>query len=315
MPTWLERMFPSGMRRRMIDVGDGHHVHVADWGDPAGRPVLMVHGNPSWGFLYRKVVAELLREGREGREGSPLRLVVPDLIGLGLSDKPRDATAHTLENHGRWLGRTIDALELRDLVFVGQDWGGPIGLHALSARLARVSGMVILNTVPGPPREGFKATAFHRFARLPIVSDAVFRLGGYPQNAMVFAQGDRTSIRGRTARGYRWPLRHIADRTAPLALARMVPDSMQHASIAPLRVCQEAITSFDGPVAIVWGDRDPVLGSVIGHLKRLLPNATVTRTQGGHFLQEQVPVEIAAAVRDVVRRSTSTTAPEDRPAS
>lgn len=292
-------MFPDGMRRTMIDVGDGLRVHVAEWGPASGRPILMLHGNPSWCFLYRKVVADLLAPGGDAAE--PLRLVVPDLVGLGCSDKPRDPAAHTLEAHGRWIGAVLDALDLRDLVFVGQDWGGPIGLHALSSRLDRVSGMVILNTVPGPPREGFRPTAFHRFARTAL-GEIVFRLG-FPQNTMFFAQGDKTSIVGRAALAYRWPLRHIKDRVAPLALARMVPDSMSHPSIAPLRVCQDAVTSFRGPIAIVWGDRDPVLGSVIRHLERLLPQARVTRTRAGHFLQEEVPREIAAAIRDVVARS------------
>jgi pimeloyl-ACP methyl ester carboxylesterase len=317
LPRWLEAMFPRGMRRRMVDVGDDLRMHVAEWGPEDARPVLMVHGNPSWGFLYRKVVADLLaaQQDEATRRGPvpPLRLVVPDLVGLGCSDKPRDASLHTLANHGRWLGTAIDALDLRDLVWVGQDWGGPVGLHALSSRLERVSGMVILNTVPGPPREGFRATAFHRFARMPIVSDLVFRGLGFPQNTMAMAQGDKTSIVGRAALGYWWPLRHLRDRVAPLALARMVPDSMHHASIAPLRTCQEAVTSFRGPIAVVWGDRDPVLGSVLGHVRRLLPQATVTRTRGGHFLQEEVPGAIADAVRDVVLRITTGRA--DRPAS
>ena len=244
--------------------------------------------------------------------GAALRLVVPDLIGLGLSDKPGDAKIDTLDHHGAWLGALVDALALRDLVFVGQDWGGPIGLRALAPRLDRVSGMVILNTVPGPPREGFRATGFHRFARMPVLSDFVFRLG-FPQNVMALAQGDKTSILGRAALAYWWPLRRIGDRVAPLALARMVPDSMHHASIASLRTCQEAITSFTGPIAIVWGDRDPVLGSVIRHLERLLPHATVTHTRAGHFLQEEVPREIADAIRDVTSRVTK--GREARPAS
>lgn len=280
-------MFPDGMRRSMLDVGDGLHVHVAEWGDESARPVLMMHGNPTWCFLYRKVVRELA--------GDPIRCVVPDLVGLGCSDKPRDPSIHTLEAHGRWIGNVIDSLALADLVFVGQDWGGPIGLHALSSRLDRVRAMVILNTVPGPPREGFKPTAFHAFSRTR-VAEVVFRLG-FPQNVLFGAQGDKTSILGRTALGYRWPLRRMRDRVAPLALARMVPDSMHHASIAPLRTCQDAVTSFRGPLEIVWGDRDPVLGSVIRHLERLLPHARVTRTSAGHFLQEEVPREIADAVR------------------
>ncbi len=270
----------------------GLRMHVASWG--SGRPVLLLHGNPTWGFLYRKVVAELLEE--------PLELVVPDLIGLGFSDKPHAAGTHTLENHGGFVGDLVDRLGLRELVFVGQDWGGPIGLHALATRLDRVAGLVILNTVTGPPRADFRPTPFHRFAQMPALSDLVFRLG-FPQNVLRFAQGDRSSIRGDVARAYRFPLRRVRDRVAPLALARMVPDGMNHPSIAALRVVQDAVTSFRGPLALVWGDRDPILGRVIGHMQRLLPDAKVTRTAAGHFLQEEVPGEIADAVRVVVRRA------------
>jgi pimeloyl-ACP methyl ester carboxylesterase len=297
LPRWLRAMFPDGMRSRMIPVGDGEAMHVAEWGEPDATPVLMVHGNPSWGLLYRKVVAEL----RE--RGTRLRLVVPDLIGLGLSSKPRDPAVHTLAAHGAWLGDLIDALALDGMICVVQDWGGPIALAALRDRMDRVAGMVILNTVVGPPKPGFKPTAFHRFARLPVISDAVFKLGGFPQNMMAFAQGDRTSILGKNLLGYVWPLRHIRDRVAPLALARMVPDSADHPSIAELERCQATLTGFTGPVAVVWGDRDPVLGGVIGHLARMLPDAVVTRTTAGHFLQEEVPGPIADAIVAVAARA------------
>jgi cis-3-alkyl-4-acyloxetan-2-one decarboxylase len=292
LPAWLARELP--FRRTLVDVGDGLRMHVMEQG--AGRPVLLLHGNPTWGFLWRKVARALA--------GEPLRLVMPDLIGLGLSDKPRDPSLHTLENHGRWLGRALDTLGLDDLVFVAQDWGGPIGLRALAEhpRARRVAAMVLANTVIGPPRPGFKATSFHRFARMPVVSDVAFRVAGFPQNALGWAQGDRRSISGDVARAYRWPLRHLRDRTAPLALARMVPDSPAHPSIPSLQRCQAFVDAFRGPIAIVWGERDPVLGRVIGFLERHLPQATVTRTRAGHFLQEEVPDEIAAAVRDVTRR-------------
>ena len=296
LPAWLDRQLP--FRRALIPVGDGLHMHVMEQG--AGLPVLMLHGNPTWGYLWRKVALALA--------GEPLRIILPDLVGLGLSDKPRDPAVHTLENHGRWLGALLDAVVPDGrLVFVGQDWGGPIGLRALAEhpRAARVAGLVLANTVIGPPRPGFKSTAFHRFARLPVVSDVAFRVAGFPQNALWFAQGDRRSIRGEVARAYRWPLRHFADRVAPLALARMVPDSDAHPSIASLRRCQELVDNFKGPTAIVWGDRDPVLGRVRSFLEKRLPNAPVTRTQAGHFLQEEVPDAIAAAVRDVTRRAVS----------
>jgi haloalkane dehalogenase len=287
LPPWLERQLPFS--RRMISVGEWR-MHVMEAGQ--GRPVVLLHGNPSWGYLWRKVALALASQ--------PLRIVMPDLVGLGLSDKPRDARVHTIENHARWLNAALDALSVEDCVFVGQDWGGPIGLHALAER-PRAQALVLANTVIGPPRPGFRATAFHRFARLPVVSDVVFRLG-FPQNVMAFTQGDRRSIAGEVARAYRWPLRHIVDRVAPLAMARMVPDSQAHPSIAALGRCQQFVDGFAGPIAIVWGERDPVLGSVVNYLERKLPQAKVTRTRAGHFLQEEVPDEIAAAVRDVAAR-------------
>jgi cis-3-alkyl-4-acyloxetan-2-one decarboxylase len=121
---------------------------------------------------------------------------------------------------------------------------------------------------------------------------------------MALAQGDRRSIRGDVARAYRVPLADPADRVAPLALARMVPDSLEHPSIAPLRRSHELVEGWQGPAAIVWGDRDPILGRVRTHIERLLPQASVTRTQAGHFLQEEVPDEIAAAVAAVALRNS-----------
>ena len=94
LPAWLEKMVP--FRRYLVQAGD-YRNHVMEIGE--GRPVLCVHGNPSWGFLYRKVALAL--------SGQPVRMIMPDLIGLGLSDKP-GAAAHTLENHITWFGKLID---------------------------------------------------------------------------------------------------------------------------------------------------------------------------------------------------------------
>jgi haloalkane dehalogenase len=287
IPDWIVRQLPPGVRRRLVDVG-GAFLHVMEWG--AGRPVLLQHGNPTWGFLYRKVVAAL--------QGAPLRLIAPDLVGLGFSDKP-GAAAHTLESHARWLGAVIDQLELENVVFVAHDGGGPIGLRALADRPDRLTGLVVLNTVVGPPRPGFRPSAFHRLARAPVLSTLLFRGLGFPQGTLHRVQGDPASIRGEVARAYRFPLQGLGRNAAPLALARMVPNSMDHPSIEPLRRCQALVEAYAGPAAIVWGDRDPVLGRVRTWIEKLLPRASVTRTAAGHFLQEEVPSEIAAAVRSV----------------
>jgi haloalkane dehalogenase len=291
LPDWIERLLPAGHRRYGVDVG-GRAMHVLEVGE--GRPVLLLHGNPTWSFLYRRVAAELARE--------PLRLVVPDLVGLGLSERP-PAREHTLENHARWLGALLDAANVDGLVFVGHDWGGPIGLRALADRPGLARGLVILNTVVGPPRPGFRPTAFHRLARLPVVSELLFRGLGFPQSVLHRVQGDPASIRGDVARAYRFPLRGLRNNAAPLAMARMVPDSQGHPSIEPLRRCQAFVEGFTGPSAIVWGDRDPVLGRVRSWIEKLMPRARVTRTPGGHFLPEEAPREIADAVRAVAREA------------
>jgi pimeloyl-ACP methyl ester carboxylesterase len=287
LPAWLAAQLPFERYALAID---GHRVHVMEAGDPRGRPVLMLHGNPTWGFLWRKVAAALA--------GAPLRLVMPDLVGLGLSDKPRAASFHQLDTHGKIMAGLVEQLNLEDLIFVGQDWGGPIGLYALAEK-PRLGGLVLLNTVVGPPRPGFKSTSFHKFARLPVVSQLAFRGLALPQRALWAAQGDRRSIRGEVARAYRWPIRRLRDNVAPLALARMVPDTLAHRTIPALERCQAVVEGWKGPAAIVWGDRDPVLGRVRSHVERLLPRARVTRTQAGHFLQEEVPGDIADAVRHV----------------
>jgi haloalkane dehalogenase len=159
---------------------------------------------------------------------------------------------------------------------------------------------VLLNTVVGPPRRGFKPTRFHRLSHVPVVSDWVYRIMGGVQAGMTFAQGDKLGLLGKPALGYLWPLRHLRDRTAPLALARMVPNHHDHPSIPLLETCQALISGYRGPVSLVWGTRDPVLGGVISWLQKLLPRASVVRTEAGHFLQEEVPGPIAQAIREIV---------------
>lgn len=301
VPPWLEPMVP--FERSCVEI-EGHRLHWMEAGQ--GQPVLLLHGIPTWSFLWRKVAAAL--------QGEPFRLVMPDLVGLGLSDKPRDHFFHQLRTHARIVGQFIETLGLDRLIFVGQDWGGPVGLLALASRPERAAGLVLLNTIADPPREGARPTFFHRFARWPVISDLAFRVLGYPLNVLASAQGDPSSIRGEVARAYWWPLRRVVDRVAPLALARVggeglgarpwtVPSSPEDSTVEGLRKCEAFLRAFSGPSAIVWGERDPILGRKLRRLERLLPDARITRTQAGHFLQEEVPNEIADAVRDVSRRA------------
>lgn len=263
----------------------GRRIHFIDHGDPAARPVLLLHGNPTWSFLWRKVIALL----------PGYRCVAPDLLGLGLSDR-LDLQDHTVDRHGRAIAELVEALDLRGIVLVAQDWGGPIAMQVGLRHPDRIAAVVLGNTavtIPSHPR----GTWFHKLARIPVVSDLLFRGLGVPQIRLSAVQGDKRSIRGEVARAYTWPLRTWKDRAAPLALARMVPDGPDHPSMEALRRGEAWILGFQGPIALVWGLRDPLLGRVLRHHEKAFPNAAVTRTEAGHFLQEEVPEALAEAIR------------------
>ena len=107
-------------------------------------------------------------------------------------------------------------------------------------------------------------------------------------------------MRGKVGKAYRYPLRRLRDNVAPLALARMVPNTPSHPSMEPLTRCQQYVDAFEGPAAIVWGAKDPVLGKVRSWMQQCFPQADCVVTGAGHFLQEEVPGPIADAVRKVV---------------
>jgi pimeloyl-ACP methyl ester carboxylesterase len=297
-PEWISAQLPAGWRSAIHSIGD-QRMHVLEWGPPTGPVLVLLHGNPTWSFLWRQVVAAI--RARPG--GDELRLVVPDLVGLGLSSKP-PLHAHSLAQHARWVGALLDRLAPGPLVLVAQDWGGPIGLAAMLTRRDRLRGIVLGNTAISPPAPGFRPTLFHRLSQLPLASDVLFRGLGFPLGVLHLSQGDRSSIRGEVAKAYRWPLRRRADRAAPLALARMVPDRVTgHPSIPLLAQTHELFATARVPISLVWGTRDPILGRVVNHLERTRPDATITRTAAGHFLQEEVPEPFADAILDVASRA------------
>jgi len=277
---------------------EGRRLHFIDDGPRDGTPVLMVHGNPTWSFLWRKVIGAL--------PPGKYRCIAPDLLGLGLSDRLPTMADHQLDRHVDAIVQLMRALELPPVILVGQDWGGPIAA-GVGARLSEadpeaVVGVVFGNTSVIAPKRP-RGTFFNRLARVPVVSELLFVGGSLPVRGMALAQSNRGSIRGEVARAYRWPLRRLADRKTPLALARMVPDRVEHPSLPGLRRGQAFVERFTGPLAWVWGTRDPILARALPRHARLRPDAPVTVTSAGHFLQEEVPDALADAIDDVAARA------------
>ncbi|UJR83503.1 alpha/beta fold hydrolase [Sandaracinus amylolyticus] len=291
LPRWLENELP--FRRRVARI-DGRRIHFVDEG--AGTPVVLMHGNPTWCFLWRKVIARL-------RDRGGLRIIAPDLLGLGLSDKLRLPSDHRLDVHAQAIASLLDALELEGAVIAAQDWGGPIGVGAAmlrsSSRPDFLRGLVLGNTAVLEPKRPFRTTAFHRFSHMPIASDLAFRGALFPVPILHRVQGDPRSIGSREKAAYAWPLRRWSDRAAPLGLARMVPDREDHPSVPFLDRLGAFVRAYRGPAALVWGERDPILGRALARHREALPQASVEVTSAGHFLQEEVPDELAHAIRSV----------------
>ena len=287
LPAWLQDELP--FNRRVFADGE-HAIHFIDEG--SGPPVLLQHGNPTWSFLWRKVIRILSQKG--------VRVIAPDLVGLGLSDKPRDLRVHTLDFHAGRISALVAALDLEDITIAGQDWGGPIIAVTAARNPQRVRGVVFATSAIRVPRRPPRATPFHRLSHMPLVSDLIFRIFNFPVPVLHQVQGDRSSIGPLERRAYRYPLRAVRDRVAPLALARLVPTSLGSPTLQTMQEAEDWARSFSGPARLVWGMRDPILGRSINRIKKLFPDAEVAETDAGHFLQEEVPEELAAAVLQVV---------------
>lgn len=290
LPDWISNQFPYS--RRVLRHGE-HTIHFVDEG--SGPVVLLQHGNPTWSYLWRRVIARLIPGG--------VRVIAPDLIGLGLSSKPRDASIHSMEFHAHEISALIGALQLESVTIVGQDWGGPI-IGLVAARHPDwIHGAVFANTALVQPKKQMRTTSFHRFANMRFVSDLAFKQLNYPIPVLHKVQGDPASLGRKEKRAYKYPLRHVADRVAPLAFARMVPLNLEHPTVRTLAEVDRWAREFEGPVRLVWGMNDPIMGRSLKKTKELFPDAPVKETDAGHFLQEEVPMALAEAILKVVGSS------------
>lgn len=277
-----------------LDLGDTWMSYLDEG---SGPPVVMVHGNPSWSFYYRRLAADLRRDHR---------VVVPDHVGMGLSDKPSpERYPHTLPRRVADFTALMDSLALTEPVtLVVHDWGGMIGLSWAVDHPEQVARLVVLNTAafPLPPGRGLPRVL--RLARLPLVSDLLVR---GPANAFAVGAallGTRRPLRGAVRRGYLAP---YADWRSRAAVHRFVqdiplsPDDPAHALLT--RTAERLPVLADRPVLVCWGDRDPVFQEwCLDTWRQVYPHAEVHRFDAGHYVLE----DEADAIVPLVRRFVTT---------
>lgn len=288
LPEYAAAMLGTGYKSYLVEVESGIKMHVLEIGD--GYPVYMQHGNPTSGFLYRKVADALPKE--------QFRIIMPTLVGLGFSSKV-PASEHTLENHLRWTAKLIETLDLGQAIYVGQDWGGPVGMGALGRNPGVISGAVVMNTGFNAPTVKGDISAAHAAVKTPVMGEFMLETFGSIFDRLPGAQGDPASMPDDVLDLYGRPLRDAGNIKAPLAMMRMVADGPDHPSATQMREIESYVATLNVPVRIVWGMADPILGDKLALMQANFPDAPVTETQAGHFLQEEVPAKIAAAVMEV----------------
>lgn len=277
---------------RWFDSTDGR-MHYVDEGPRDGRPVVLVHGNPTWGYLYRNFIPALVEAGH--------RAIVPDHLGFGLSDKPDDAELYRVPRHAERLDALLESLDLRGAVVVPQDWGGPIGLRWATRHPERVDGLFVLNTFahgwkperlpPGKDRVPLPLP-LHLF-RAPVIGELLVKGLDAFKRGFLFQQGvvHRERLTPTVKRAYRSVHRGWSERTAILVFPREIPVTDGGPVIAMNAEVEQGLQRHfrSKPVHIAWAMKDPAF--VPEYLDTLwldtFPDAGVTRLDdAGHYLQE-----------------------------
>ncbi|MDG2301626.1 MAG: haloalkane dehalogenase [Acidimicrobiales bacterium] len=280
-----------------VEINDGEgstlRVHYLDEGPKNSNPILLLHGEPSWSYLYRHIIPQLVDKGH--------RVVVPDLVGFGKSDKPLEQTDYSYARHVDWMAELIfDHLNLTSITFFGQDWGGLIGLRLLAQEPGRYDRVVIGNT--GLPTGKGEAT------------EAFLAWQEFSQTAPEFPIGqliNSACIRDLTTdetHAYDAPFPTDEYKAGARIFPSLVPTSTSDPASQDNLSAWEVLSEYQNPFLLAFSDSDPVTkgGDAPFHAK--VPGTKgqnhVTIENAGHFLQEDKSKELAAIMNDFIANTS-----------
>lgn len=276
-----------------LDDDDGGTLRVA-WvhdGPPDGPPILMLHGEPSWSYLYRKMMPILAEAG--------YRVICPDLVGFGRSDKPTRAEDHTYARHVEWMrALAFDVLDLRDVTLVCQDWGGLIGLRLLAENPDRFASVVVANT--GLPTGDIPMPEVWWRFKEAIQTAPEINVGWFVQS------GCRRPMTEAVRAGYDAPFPDDSYCVGPRTMPSLIPTDPADPAAPANRAAWAALCASSTPMLVAFSDGDPITGAMGPIFQREMAGAHGRAHpvihDAGHFLQEDAGEELARHIVEFLRR-------------
>jgi len=277
---------------RYVTLSDGPRMAYVEVGPPDGDAVLLLHGEPTWSFLYRAVIPILVTAG--------LRVIAPDLVGFGRSDKPSDMADHSYAGHVEWMRSfAFDGLDLRNVTIVGHDWGGLIGLRVATENPDRIAGVVATNTgLPtGDQQMPDVWLRFREAVRTAPVLDI----------ARLVRSGCRTALSPAVLAAYDAPFPDERFKAGVRAMPGLVPTTPDDPASDANRAAWQVLASWNKPFLVAFSDADPITSPVAPVLHRIVPGAqSVTIAGAGHFVQEDAPGPLGTAIARFATRLSPT---------
>ncbi|HET8705845.1 MAG TPA: haloalkane dehalogenase [Pseudomonadales bacterium] len=283
--------YPFQPNYLLVDDTEGGQLrlHYLDEGSKNAPVVLMLHGEPSWSYLYRKMIPIIVAAG--------FRAVVPDLIGFGRSDKPAQRSDYTYQRHVDWIRSVLNQLKLENITLVCQDWGGLIGLRLVGEHPEKFSRVVAANTMlpTGDHHPGEAFLKWQSFSQ----STPVFAVG------MIVAGGCATPMSAEVMAAYDAPFPDERYKEGARQFPMLVPVSPDDPASAANRKAWETLYKFNKPFLTAFSDKDAITRAAAPVLRKLIPGcegqAHTTIENGGHFLQEDQGEKLAQVVVEFIK--------------